>query len=214
MGTVEINEANSTIVISSNILLYGNAANEALRQNIEAEISTLWNEAKGVVQYNNQNYTLQFVINCWLYPNLTPQDIAANRNPKNNYIRVEDTSNINISFVDGLGSNTGYFYTENLYIGSTTAAHEYGHTLGLDHPNELDIRGQGVPGIMYPRGTLVDAAYQYNADVQAGASGGTLFPKYRKILQTDIDNLNIPSLNFVNGTAVIGKYSNVWHEAH
>ena len=118
----------------------------------------------------------------------------------------------NISFVDGLGCNSGYFKLENLYKGSTTAAHEYGHTLGLDHPDELDIRGKGVPGIMYPRGTLVDPEFQYEPDKTAGTKGGTLHPIYRKVLRQDIELLNPGKLLFENNIAVIGEFTSIWHD--
>jgi hypothetical protein len=214
MGTIELDNIKKILTLSSNILLYGNSISEEIRKNIEEEIETLWNEPKGVVVLKNTNFHLQFNIKSWLYPNLTPTDIYENVNPKNNYFRIEATSNINISFVDGLGSNTGYFFTENLYKGSTTAAHEYGHTIGLDHPDELDIRGQGIPGMMYPRGSLVDAVYQYDPSIPAGQKGGTMHPMYRKVLQKDIDDLGIPKLRFENNQAIIGDFSSVWHDAH
>lgn len=46
-------------------------------------------------------------------------------------------------------------------VGSSTEAHEFGHSLGLwpgtkkGHPKE-NLLGKGQPGIMYPRGTIVD----------------------------------------------------------
>jgi len=116
--------------------------------------------------------------------------------------------------VDGVGCNTGYFKKDNLYKGSTTAAHEYGHTLGLDHPHHTDIRGKGIPGIMYPRGTLVDALYQYEPDKPAGAKGGTMNPVHRKVRLEDIDQLNFKKIIFKNNRAIIENFSSIWHDEH
>ena len=111
--------------------------------------------------------------------------------------------------------NTGYFKLQNILDNSTTAAHEFGHTLGLDHPHNLDIRGGGTPGIMYPRGTLVDPHFQYYPEVAAGEKGGTLNPFTRKVLQKDIDDLHLDNLEFnENSMAMVGAFSSVWHEKH
>src|SRR6185295_1061154 len=100
----------------------------------------------------------------------------------------------------------GYFKLENLYTGSTTAAHEYGHTLGLVHPINIDIRGKGVPGIMYPRGTLVDPQYQYDPSKPAGETGGTMHPTYRKVLDADIKSLKLEKLQFDSGMSIVGAF--------
>ena len=144
-------------------------------------------------------------------------EVLKNTDPKNNYFRIEDFVHGNISFVDGLGCNSGYFLKENLYPGSTTAAHEYGHTLGLPHPANLDIRGQGVPGIMYPRGTLVDAPYQYNPAARSGdnTNGGTMNPVHRRVLQEDIAALRLPKASYnEEGIAIIGEFTSLWHPDH
>jgi hypothetical protein len=214
MGIVELVQATKKIFIHSNILFYGNQATQALVDQCVAEISTMWNEPKGKVNYKGEVYVVEFVIKGYLFTNLTPQDIFENRNPKNNYFRIEDYVNGNISFVDGLKSNTGYFKLDNLYVGSTTAAHEYGHTLGLDHPTDLDLRGKGTPGIMYPRGTLVDAQYQYDTTAEAGGPGGTMHPKNRKVTQQDIDNLKLGEINLSNPNCILGGYSAVYHQPH
>ena len=103
---------------------------------------------------------------------------------------------------------------ENLYKGSTTAAHEYGHTIGLNHPKNMDIRGQGLPGIMYPRGTLVDPQFQYDPSKPAGVTGGTMHPMYRKVKLEDIEGLKLNRLTFHHGKAILGEFTNVWHEDH
>jgi len=202
------------LLIYSVIYFYGNAANEILSIQIAKDIADHWNEAEGKVIIRRNLYSVVFYIQGIYEPSLSPQTIFENTDPRNNYFRIEEYAHGNISYVDGLGSNTGYFKLENLLNNSTTAAHEFGHTLGLDHPKNLDIRGKGRPGIMYPRGTLVDPQFQYAPDVKAGLNGGTLNPFTRKVLQSDIDDLKLNKLLFDNnGFAVIGDFSSVWHDA-
>ena len=212
MGSAEL--TNQQLIIYSCIITYGNAADAAITENMRDEIETMWNEPKGSLLFEGLIYNVIFKITSLYQPEITDIDIYQNIDPRNNYFRIEDYANGNISFVDGLGCNTGYFKLENLYKGSTTAAHEYGHTLGLPHPADIDIRGKGVPGIMYPRGTLVDPQYQYEPDKQAGTKGGTLYPVYRKVRQEDIEMLNLHQLHFENDMAVIGEFTSVWHDQH
>lgn len=211
MGILEINHESLQLIIHSHIFLYGNCISEEVRFNIEEEINTLWNEPRALVWYNKEPYLLLVDVKVFLFKNLKPEDILSNTNPRNNYIRIEATAKGNISYVDGVCSNTGYFLLENLYKGSTTAAHEYGHLLGLEHPHDLDIRGKGRPGIMYPRGTLVDAIYQYDPAAKAGEKGGTMYPIHRRVLQHDVDLLQLQAY-FKGGGRVIGKASNKYHE--
>lgn len=212
MGSAEIDK--NTLTIYSHIITYGNAATTPLTDMIREEIETMWNEPGGTVLINGQMLKVIFRISSAYNPSIMDIDIYQNLDPRNNYFRIEEFAHGNISFVDGLGCNSGYFKLENLYKGSTTAAHEYGHTLGLEHPKKLDIRGKGVPGIMYPRGTLVDPQYQYEAHKPAGAKGGTLHPIYRKVLQEDIDHLQLHKLRFENNTAILGAFTNIWHPDH
>jgi hypothetical protein len=214
MGQAELQPENNLFIIHSTIYFYGNAANDLLSIQIARDIANHWNEPQGKVIIKRMVYQVVFQIEGIYEPDLNPETIYNNINPNNNYFRIEEYANGNISFVDGLGSNTGYFKLDNLLNNSTTAAHEFGHTLGLDHPRYLDIRGQGQPGIMYPRGTLVDAQFQYDPTVQAGLNGGTINPFTRKVLQSDIDNLKLNKLDFnKEGFAVIGDFSSMWHDA-
>jgi hypothetical protein len=212
MGSVEIDQ--HRIIIYSHIILYGNAASDELSSMMREEIETMWNEPKGIVRIGGRQLTVTFRISAATQPNITDIEIYRNVDPRNNYFRVEEFAHGNISFVDGLGCNSGYFKLENLYKGSTTAAHEYGHTLGLDHPTDLDLRGKGIPGIMYPRGTLVDPQYQYEPDKPAGVKGGTMHPMYRKVLPQDIDDLQLHRLDWESGKAILGEFTSVWHPDH
>ena len=213
MGEVELQPEKNLLIIHSTIYFYGNAANEVLSIQVAKDIADHWNEPQGKVIVKKNLYNILFDIQGIYKEHLTPQIIFENTNPQNNYFRIEEYAQGNISFVDGLGSNTGYFKLENLLNNSTTAAHEFGHTFGLDHPQNLDIRGYGRPGIMYPRGTLVDPEFQYDPNIRAGLTGGTMNPFTRKVTQNDIDDLKLNQLNFNRkGFAILGEFSSVWHD--
>ncbi len=215
MGEAELLTVNNQLIIHSVLFFYGDAANEALSVQVAKDVSDHWNETNGRVQVKKNWFHLYFdIIGRW-HASLTPEAIYANTDPRNNYFRIEEYASGNISFVDAINSNTGYFKLENLLNNSTTAAHEYGHSIGLEHPQNLDIRGKGWPGIMYPRGTLVDPHFQYLPDVLPGEKGGTLNPANRKVLQQDIDDLHLDKLSFnKNGVAIVGDFTSVWHEKH
>jgi len=214
MGEAEIDIAAKSLRIQAHIITYGNAADDQLTKQIRDEIETLWNEPHGMAFLKNSDLHVQFYITAEYKPDLQELEVYQNINPRNNYFRIEEFVHGNISFVDGVGSNSGYFKLENLYKGSTTAAHEFGHTLGLDHPAIMDLRGQGTPGIMYPRGTLVDPHFQYDPLIQAGFTGGTMHPMHRKVQPQDIHNLRLHKLRFRNGRAVVGAFTNVYHWDH
>jgi hypothetical protein len=215
MGEAELQ--NDRIIIHSVIFFYGTAANDALSAEVAKDIADHWNEPAASVNIRGKSYRVHFNIEGVWARSLTPGMVFENTDPRNNYFRIEffaGTGFQDISSVDGLGSNTGYFKLDNLLDHSTTAAHEYGHTLGLDHPEILDIRGRGVPGIMYPRGTIVDPPFQYSPVASPGEPGGTMNPFARKVLQRDVEDLRLHRLNFSNrGFAMLGDFSSVWHDA-
>jgi hypothetical protein len=213
MGEAEI-ISNNIITIYSHIVTYGNAADPIVTERIRGEIETMWNEPKGRITLYDSFYQVEFRITAQLIKNISELEVLQNTDPRINYFRIEEYVNGNISFVDGLGCNSGHFKLENLYEGSTTAAHEYGHTLGMNHPKDIDLRGKGVPGIMYPRGTLVDPEFQYDPSKPAGVPGGTMHPMYRKVSQKDIEKIRLNKLSFHNGKAIIGDFTNVYHWPH
>lgn len=214
MGEAEIYTISQQLVIHSVFFFYGDAATEALSWQIANDISRHWNEPNATIKIAGNSYNVRFEIDGIYEPDLDPEKVWYNDNPRFNFFRIEEFANIDISFVDGIGSNTGYFKLANLLQTSTTAAHEYGHTLGLVHPAKLDIRGHSIPGIMYPRGTLVDPPFQYDPNAKAGETGGTINPIHRKVLPADIEALRLHKLIFTNGKAVIGEFSSLYHEKH
>ena len=215
MGIVELNKNNFILILRAQLFLYGDAASASLADAVANEIESHWTAAFANVSIKGELYKVEFKITGAYAPQLKPSDVYENDNPLNNYFRVEEFSQNHISFVDGIGCNTGYFKLDNLLNHSTTAAHEFGHTIGLVHPDELDIRGTGTPGIMYPRGTITDPHFQYDPAAAPATKGGTLNPFYRKVLQQDIDNLRLHKLYFdKNNRAIAGAFSSVWHDKH
>jgi hypothetical protein len=214
MGEAELHTVTNQLVIHSVIVIYGDAATKALSIQIASDIDKHWNEPKASVKINGDLYDVRFEIDGIFEPNLDPEKVWYNDNPRYNFFRIEEFAAGNISFVDGIGCNTGYFKLDNLIQTSTTAAHEYGHTLGLLHPAVLDIRGKETPGIMYPRGTIVDPPFQYDPNAKAGGPGGTMNPVHRKVLAGDIEGLKLHKLFFNNGKAVVGEFSSLYHEKH
>ena len=156
MGEAEINNATQQIIIHSVLFVYG-GVNDALSFQIAKNSADHWNEANGTTVLKNRMYDVIFDIEVHWSENLTPEMVFENINPRNNYFRIESFAGTDISFVDGIGSNTGYFKLDNLLNNPTTAAHADGHTIGLHAPDVLAIRGRGRPGLMSPRHGTVGA---------------------------------------------------------
>jgi hypothetical protein len=212
MGEAEWLKAESKICIRSDFYFYGDAATHELAESISADIENHWNQPSGFVTIKNIAYAVEFLIRGFYEKELPEETVWFNTDPRNNYFRIEEVSPVHVSFVDGIKSNTGYFKLDNLLNNSTTAAHEYGHSIGLDHPDKLDIRGKGQPGIMYPRGTVCDPDFQYDPAAEPMKPGGTINPYTRKVLQGDIDHLRLHSLTWnKSGFAVLGDFSSIYH---
>ncbi|MVT09451.1 RHS repeat domain-containing protein [Chitinophaga tropicalis] len=214
-GEVAKNKRRKTLTVRSDIIFYGDGMNRRLARQIAKDIQRQWNAAKGKVKIDGAEYKVRFSIKGSYNKNLTKQEVSNNTSWKNNYVRVDknvEAANSTMDLV--LGSNTGVWKLDQVAKkGSTTKAHEYGHSLGAQHPLDEDFRFGGQPGIMRPRGTLVDPQYQYDTKAAPNTPGGTLDPEKRKVTQEDIDALELNELKFnKQGKAVLGNTTNIYHE--
>jgi hypothetical protein len=217
---VQLLKKKNKIVIQALVITYGGAADKKITQQIAKNIAWHWNLPKAQIGIDNIKYRVVFKIKGKFIPSFPASIIKRNSDQKNIFIRIEEQLSTNISLMDGVCSNTGFFKKENIgYKGASTEAHEYGHALGLwpgekdGHPQDIDQRGKGVPGIMYPRGSLVDSQYQWMPSSVAGEYGGTVMPDKRRVRQLDIDMLGLQNKNYKRkGTCRLGKLSNRHHE--
>jgi hypothetical protein len=124
MGEAELIPHKKQLIIRSVFFFYGNAASEELSRQIASDIEQHWNEGEAMTVIKHDAYKVVFDIKGIYAKTLHPDDVFYNTNPQYNYFRIEETSQMEVSFVDGLGCNTGLFLLKNLLQDSTTAAHE------------------------------------------------------------------------------------------
>lgn len=208
---INLNFPSNTIRISATLFLYGTEATAEIGDKIIEEINRMYNEPKATFMVNTTLVPVIFDIRYELVSPTDALDLASvNTDYRNNYIRIESENHITRSFMGfGLGDNAGHWITTDNLGTSTTAAHEFGHSLGLDHPANPDFRGSSTPPpIMAARGSLVDPQYQWNPQANAGEFGGTMNPKYRKVTLEEIDMI-LDGLNFnTTDTYYVGNLSN------
>ena len=218
------NTADKTVTITAHFVFFGEASSSLLASQMAQDIQNKWNEPHAKVVIDGTQYSVKFVITGEHRDKGFGLSLekAFNTDPTNNYVEVRNT--VDDGPIKGVsymtrGGNEGVFLKSNVEkVGSSTEAHEFGHSLGLwpgtkkGHP-EGNLLGKGQPGIMYPRGTIVDPQYRYNPKAGYNQSGGTLNPEKRKVLQSDIDMLHLDNLYYDNnGNSQLGKSTSAFWE--
>ena len=157
-GEVVYDEKTGVATVTAKLYFYGGAANSELSGKIAAGIASQWNGAHASIDYKGKQYKVKFKI---FYETVTEKEAFKlandNTSAKNNFIRVENGPEGDSSYTlsDGRygGGNSFWFNTKDDLGSTTTAAHEFGHGLGLSHP-EKDLSNEtSRPDIMIPRQT-------------------------------------------------------------
>ncbi|WP_025764150.1 hypothetical protein [Dyadobacter tibetensis] len=210
-ASIHYEEHKSLIEIRAHLVLYGHEATPELAGAIESEINHIYNEPHVQLMLRNQPTSVRFRVGVELVSLAQAQLMARyNTDFQYNFIRIEAENFLTRSFMGfGLGDNSGHWITSDQLGISTTAAHEFGHGLGLDHPQHPDFRGSGgPPPLMAARGSLVDSQYQWDPSAAAGAYGGTMKPHYRRLQRQEIIQI-LEGLTFEDtDTYLIGYISN------
>lgn len=175
------------INVNAHLIFYGFEATDSVASACANEIQTMWNEPKPRVSMLGQTYDVMFNISNEVVSIDKAISMAgSNTSHKNNHIRVEKD---NTDHRSKMGGNAGHFVTTDNLGKSTTAAHEFGHSLGLDHPDLKDWRGKGQPSIMVPRSPQyhVDPDYRYSNWQETKYEG--INPYKRKVIKSDLENV-------------------------
>lgn len=207
-AVIEKNDADKQVNINSTMVFYGYEATDELGKAAADEIQTMWNEPAGKVNVGTESYDLKFRTGYEVVSIDKAMAMAkANTSDAVNFIRVEKNNKGGISFMKKLGANSGHFATKDGIGKSTTAAHEYGHGLGLDHHVVTNWVGKGSPSIMVPRSGnyQVDEDARYSNWETTGYWG--VNPYKRKVLTSDIDDLKMDD-KIKNGASSMGKADN------
>ncbi len=165
-------DTNKVINAKSHLFLYGEVDNQ-LAQQIATEINQVWNEGEHQVLMGQVKYDLVFEVSTSVTSLENARELSELKDPINNFIRILASPNehLTVSFIVGHTNSGVWLLSDQLGL-AKTAAHEYGHTLGLEHPEGDSY--VGIPRIMLTR------YYDPNLDL-----------RQRKVLDIDIQELGI-----------------------
>lgn len=179
-------ETNKTLTVRSHFYFYG-LIDQNLSKDIATEINDVWNARRHQIILNKVSYDLVFKITSSVVDIDEARDISYMSNPMNNFVRIMEKANSSITSSFMIGhTNSGVWLLSNQLGVNKTAAHEYGHSLGLDHPEGDSY--EGIPRIMLTQ--------FYGRDLNL---------RDREVLEVDIKELKIKS-----DTNTLGEFKNTF----
>jgi RHS repeat-associated protein len=214
-GEPVVDKKRKTITITMTYVFYGSKANDKSAAAAANEMSWQYNAAGGKVKYDGGKYKVKFNVHYRVVSEDKAKEMAKdNKEARFNFIRLEDSNKESRSFMTnngtGKGSNSGHWITTDNLGTSTTAPHEAGHGLTLEHTGSLI--GKGRPSIMASRGTYVDPQYQYDPAAAPGAPGGTINPATRRVRHADVQTIVNGIRTDSGGNLIIGTLDNTIYD--
>ena len=181
------------------------------------EIERMWNEPQASVNVDGTPYRVVFEVESALVTSFHKwfdtfaMDPYDDKSCATNFIDVRELVDTGDRSNYDLDGQEGIFYTSDQIGTSTTAAHEFGHAMGLNHPADAGQWREPVPGIMFPRGTFVKSQFQWDPKATFTQKGGTLNPIYRHVRAVDVQAVGFQNLNFNDaGLACVGAGQPIW----
>ena len=186
-GKISINKETKTMTITSKLYFYGSKATSALSAKIARGIASQWNGANAKTKIDGVEYSVKFKIYYETVTESKAKELASdNTDLKNNFVRVEDGAEGKSSFTlsNDKGGNSFWFNTDDELSNSTTAAHEFGHGFGLDHPTEDLSNSKDRPDIMVPRNT----SYGKNWSKEGKDGNRVVNPNSRRVTKKNVSD--------------------------